>query len=112
MNYIQELSYNKKSVTKVSVTYEWERAYTNDDYAIDLVKNYLGYISKKDTKIKAKGEFMQVVNENGELVKAIMLYEGKVEIVNVYTIEDFEKFIVEMNEYNVNDLEADRSIDY
>ena len=101
--YIQELNYNKKSSTKVSVSNEWE-PYKSLNYAVQSVRAFLGYQAKKNAKVKAKGEFVAIMNERGELERALMLYDGIVEYVSVYTIEEFEEFIVDMNEYTINEI--------
>ena len=100
--YIQELNYNKKSSTKVSVSNEWE-PYKSLGYAVQSVRAFLGYQARKNTKVRAKGEFIAIMNEKGELVRALQLYEGKVDFVSVYTIEEFEDYIVDMNEYVINE---------
>lgn len=100
--YIQELNYNKKSSTKVSVSNVW-KPYNNLNYAIENVRAFLGYQAKKNTKVRAKGEFVAIRNEKGELVRALQLYEGKVDFVSVYSIEDFVDYIVDMNEYIINE---------
>ena len=101
--YIQELNYNKKGNTKVSVSNVWE-PYRDLNYAIENVRAFLGYQAKKNAKVKAKGEFVAIRNEKGDLVRALQLYEGKVEIVSVYSIQDFVDYIVDMNEYIINEI--------
>lgn len=98
----QKLIYNTKSITKVSVEWECERPYQNIETAMNYVKSYLGYINKVDTHKNAKGEFMAIMNENGELEMAYYLYDGIVDRINVYDIESLEQFIVDMNEYRID----------